>query len=192
MINSEDKPTEIEKLRDDLFNFAIDREDIKWLMKRLPEEANIKRSAVEYELQILKIISVGWSISYYLENHPFKNPLLELFWMAIYEFSQHLSKTTGLMIDQDIDYFQTLKDRLDMYVQAMAQNTNVPEPAVVIGPEFARTCGNVDDIFTFMTGSKMFISTTGRVREYLETMALKYSPKKRCQNVAELTNKHSK
>ena len=163
-----EKSPEFEKIKNDLFDFAVDREDIKWLMARLPEEANIERSSVEYELQILKIISVGWSISYCLEDNPLKNPILELFWMAIYEFSQQLSKTTSLMIDQEIDYFQILRDRLDMYLNALAQNPDTPVPAAVIGPEFARTCGNVDDIFTFMAGSKMFISATGRVRKYLE------------------------
>ena len=163
-----EKSPEFEKIKNDLFDFAVGREDIKWLMARLPEEANIERSSVEYELQILKIISVGWSISYCLEDNPLKNPILELFWMAIYEFSQQLSKTTNLMIDQEIDYFQILRDRLDMYLNALAQNPDTPVPAAVIGPEFARTCGNVDDIFTFMTGSKMFISATGRVRKYLE------------------------
>ena len=173
MENSEEKNSEIEKIRDALFSFAIDREDIKWLMQRLPKEANIKRSSVEYELQILKIISVGWSISYYLENNLHKNRLLELFWMAIYEFSQHLSTTTEFMIGQHIDYFQILQERLDEYVNAMAQNPGAPEPSTVIGPEFARTCGNADDIFTFMTGSKMFLSTTGQVKEYLETIKLR-------------------
>jgi len=173
MGDSNEKKSEIEKVRDDLFNFAVDREDIKWLMERLPKEANIKRSMVEYELQILKIISVGWSISYYLENNPHKNPLLELFWMAIYEFSQQLSTTTELMIGQDIDYFQILKERLDMYVDAMAQKPEAPEPSTIIGPEFARTCGNVNDVFTFMTGSKMFLSTTGQVKEYLEAIKLR-------------------
>lgn len=173
MEHSEEKKSEIEKVRDDLFNFAIDRKDIKWLMERLPKEANIKRSTVEYELQILKIISVGWSISYYLEKNPRKNPLLELFWMTIYEFSQQLATTTELMIGQDIDYFQILKQRLDMYVDALAQHPEASEPSTVIGPEFARTCGNADDIFTFMTGSKMFLSTTGQVKEYLATIELK-------------------
>ena len=173
MENSEEKNSEIEKIRDALFSFAIDREDIKWLMERLPKEANIKRSSVEYELQILKIISVGWSISYYLENNLHKNRLLELFWMAIYEFSQHLSTTTEFMIGQHIDYYQILQERLDMYVDAMARNPEAPEPSTVIGPEFARTCGNADDIFTFMTGSKMFLSTTGQVKEYLETIKLR-------------------
>ena len=173
MEHSEEKKSEIEKVRDVLFNFAIDREDIKWLMERLPKEANIKRSTVEYELQILKIISVGWSISYYLENNPHKNALLELFWMEIYEFSQQLSTTTELMIGQDIDYFQILKERLDMYVNTMAQTPEAPEPSTVIGPEFARTCGNEDDISTFMTGSKMFLSITGQVKEYFETIKLR-------------------
>jgi len=173
MENSEEKKSEIENARDNLFNFAIDREDIKWLMEHLPKEANIKRDTVEYELQLLKIISVGWSISYYLGNSPHKDQLLELFWMAVYEFSQQLSKTTELMIGHDIDYFQVLRDRFDMYVEAMAQKPDAPEPAIVIGPEFARTCGNVNDVFTFMTGSKMFISTIGRVKEYLKTINLK-------------------
>lgn len=173
MKTSEEKPSEIEKARDDLFRFAIDREDIKWLMEHLPKEAAVKRNTVEYELQLLKIISVGWSISYYLGNSPHKNRLSELFWTAVYEFSQRLSETTGLMIGHDIDYFQVLRDRLDMYVEAIAQKPDAPEPAIIIGPEFARTCGNVDDIFTFMTGSKMFISTIGRVKEYLETIHLK-------------------
>ncbi|OEU65731.1 MAG: hypothetical protein BBJ57_11775 [Desulfobacterales bacterium PC51MH44] len=166
------KKAEIEKAGEDLLSFAIDREDVKWLMAHLPEEAEIKRGTVEYELQILKIISVGWSISYYLENSPQKNQLLELYWNAVYEFSQSISTTTGLMIGHDIDYFQILKGRLDMYVDAMAKKPDVPEPAVVIGPEFARTCGNVDDIFTFMTGSKMFIATIRRVKEYLEAIRL--------------------
>jgi len=169
MEKSEKKKSEMEKAAEDLFNFAIDRQDVKWLMTRLPEEADIKREKVEYELQILKIISVGWSISYYLEDSPRKTPLLEFFWKEVYGFSQSLSSTTEMMIGHDIDYFQTLKDRLDMYVAALAQKPDASEPAIVIGPEFARTCGNVDDIFTFMTGSKMFITSSSRVKEYLET-----------------------
>ncbi len=168
MGKSNHNKSEIDKAGEDLFNFAIDREDVKWLMQHLPEEADIRRETVEYELQILKIISVGWSISYCLESSPRKNPLLELYWNLVYEFSQSLSSTTELMTGHDIDYFQILKDRLDMYVDAMSQRPDAPEPATVIGPEFARTCGNADDIFTFMTGSKMFISAISQVKDYLE------------------------
>lgn len=172
MEDSEEKKAGVEKAREDLFNFAINREDIKTLMSHLPEEADIKRGKVEYELQILKIISIGWSISYYLENCAQQNQLLEGYWKAVHEFSQSISTTTGLMIGNNIDYFQILKERLDMYIAAMTQKPDAPEPAVVIGPEFARTCGNMDDVFTVMTGSRMFIATIGNVKEYLETITL--------------------
>ena len=173
MNSSKEKKSELEKTGEDLLNFAVDREDVKWLMDHLPEEAEIKRAKVEYEIQILKIISVGWSISYYLENNPRKHALLKLYWGSINEFSQGLSTTTEYLIGQQIDYFQILKDRLNMYVNAMALKPDAPEPAVVIGPEFARICGNEADIFTFMAGSKMFISATGKVKAYLEAIKLR-------------------
>ena len=173
MENSNDKKSEVERAGEDLFDFVVDREDIKWLMSHLPEAAEIRRETVEYELQILKIISVGWSISYYLESSPHKDQLLERYWRAVYDFSQSISTATGHLIGQDIDYFQILKERLDMYVEALAQKPDTPEPAMVIGPEFARTCGNVEDVFTFMTGSKMFIIAINRTKEYLDTVKLR-------------------
>ena len=166
-------PSKIEQAAADLFNYAIDREDVKWLMNQLPEEADVKRATVEYELPILKIISVGWSLSYYLPASPQKNELSNLYWTAINDFSKDLSSTTEMMIGQKIDYFETLKERLDMYVKALKQQPEVKDPAAIIGPEFARTCGNADDIFTFMTGSKMFMAVIARVKEYLETIKLR-------------------
>lgn len=163
----------IERAGEDLFDYAVDREDVKWLTARLPQEADIKPSKVEYELQLLKIISVGWSLAYYLEGTPHKEPLSKIYWQSIREFSNSLSDTTGLMIGQEIDYFQTLKDRLDLYVSALAKHPDAVEPATVIGPEFAKTCGNENDLFAFMTGSKMFFSAIARVREYLEALKLR-------------------
>jgi hypothetical protein len=52
MENSQNKKSAIEKTGEDLFDFAIDREDVKWLMERLPPEADVKRTTVEYELAI--------------------------------------------------------------------------------------------------------------------------------------------
>jgi hypothetical protein len=167
------KKSELDKAGADLLDFAVDREDVKWLMNHLPPEADIKRVTVEYELQILKIIGVGWSLSYYLENSPQKSELLGNYWEAINEFSQGLSTTTEYMIGQQIDYFQILKDRLEMYVAALSKNPEAPEPSLVIGPEFARICGNADDIFTFMTGSRMFIATINNVKAYLEAIKLR-------------------
>ena len=172
MENSEIK-SGIEKAGEDLLSFAIDREDVKWLLERLPPEADIKRTTVEYELQILKIIGVGWSISYYLADSPQKNVLLKLYWDAINEFSRDLTKTMEYLIGQDIDYFQVLKDRLNLYVDAMAERPDAPEPAEVIGRQFSINCGNEKDIFTFMTGSKMFISATSKIKQYLEAIKLR-------------------
>ena len=171
--NQKKHPSKIEQAASDLFNYAIDREEVKWLMANLAEQADIKRTTVEYELPILKIISVGWSLSYFLPGGPQKDELSNLYWTAINDFSKDLSSTTEMMTGQKIDYFEVLKERLDMYVNALEQQPDAQDPATVIGPEFARTCGNVDDIFTFMTGSKMFMSVISRVKEYLEAIKLR-------------------
>jgi hypothetical protein len=173
MKNSKEPKSELEKAGEDLLDFAVDRTDVNWLMDRLPEQADIKRITVEYELPLLKIIAVGWSLSYYLGNSPQKTALLELYWNAVNEFSRGISTTTEYMMGQQIDYFQIIKDRLQMYVAALEKHPDASEPAQVIGPEFARICGNGDDIFTFMTGSKMFISTINKVKEYLEAIKLR-------------------
>jgi len=174
MNDSREKTTLIGQAAGDLFNYAIEREDIKWLMGQLAPAAKVAPAAFEYELQILKIISVGWSISYHLAGHPKrKGAIGELFWRAVNNFSKALSETTGLMIGQDIDYFEILKKRLDQYVKAMEDNPRVPEPAVVIGPVFAGLCGHAGDIFTVMAGSKMFANAVTRVRQYLEASKLR-------------------
>ncbi len=173
MGKQEEKPSKIEQAGEDLFNYAIDREEVKWLMANLAEEADIKPTTVEYELPILKIISVGWSLSYHLETSPQKDQLMDLYWTAINDFSKDLSTTTEMMTGQKVDYFEILKDRLDMYVAALEQHPDAKDPATVIGPQFAKTCGNADDIFTLMTGSKMFTSAVARVKEYLEAIKLR-------------------
>jgi len=170
--NNESEKSVTEQAGEELFNYAVDREDVKWLMEYLSSEADINRVTVEYELQILKIVAVGWSISYFLENSDQKNPLLELYWRSVQEYARNLSHTTGLMIGQDLDYFQILKERLDLYVDALARNPEAPEPATVIGPEFASICGNKEDMFTYMTGAKMFLTTLANVRNYLESLEI--------------------
>ncbi len=170
MADSKQKKIELEQTAQDLFNFAIDREDIKWLMAHLAEQAQVERNTVEYELQLLKIVCVGWAIPYFLSEFSEKDQLTTLYWQAINEFARTLSSTTGLMTGQDIDYFETLKMRLATYVDALNKNPDAKDPAAVIGPEFAKHCGNTEDIFTSMTGAKLFFTTIGRVREYLVTL----------------------
>jgi hypothetical protein len=147
--------SELEQVGEDLFNYAVDREDIKYLVALLPREQ-------------LKIITVGWTISYHLMGHPLKEVLAEFFWQSIQTFSRSLSETTSLMIGKDIDYFDTLKQSLSSYLDVMTRHPESHEPARLIGAEFARRCGDANDLFTFMTGSKMFLTATTRVKQYLE------------------------
>lgn len=173
MENTFELKSGIEQAAEDLFNFAVDREDVKALLANLHQDADIERNSVEYELQILKIISVGWAIPYYLENRPEKDGIAACYWRAIQEFSRNLSETSGLIVGRPIDYFQILKERLEIYVDALRRKPGAPEPAAVIGPEFALACGNRNDVFTVMTGSRMFIAAIGSVKQYLEALGLK-------------------
>jgi hypothetical protein len=161
-----------EQAAGELFRFAVDREDLKALLAALPEEAGVERGKVEYELGILRIISVGWSISYFLEHSPHKNRLAEDYWKAVQEFSRSVSATAGLMVGKDIDYFQALKDRLNYYVEALRLKPRASAPAVVIGPEFARACGNVDDVHMVIAGARMFITAGASVKEYLDGIGI--------------------
>ena len=160
-------PKDIQAVVQELFDYAIDREDVKWLMAHLHQEAGVNRSTVEYELQILKIASVGWSMAYYLQAPSAREALMTHFWQQVREFSQTLSTTTSLMIGQEIDYFDILKQRLDLYVEALARQGKGAQPAQVIGRQFAGLCGDEENLFAFMTGSKMFIAAIDRVKQYL-------------------------
>ena len=76
MRNQKNVESALEQAGEDLFNFAVDRADVKTLLEYLPKETDIMRSKVEYELVILRIVSIGWSISYFLEDSPHKNRLV--------------------------------------------------------------------------------------------------------------------
>lgn len=150
-----------------LFDYALDREDIKWLLDGLPPDSGIDPNTVEYELHLLKIVSVGWAVSYYLPDAAFKNSVLEPYWQAVHEFAGELSRTTHLLLGNNMDYFQTLKARLDRYIQAMSGLRGDAEPVQAIGPEFARCCGDADNPFAALIGAKMFASCLANVRRYL-------------------------
>ena len=150
-----------------LVNFSMDRDDLNRIMAMLPEDEAIKRVTVEYEIPLLKIVSVGWAIAYYMENRPEKTPLLESFWNAIDEFSKSLSDVTNLTTGADINYFHMIKERVDTYVQALNMQPDVQDPAAVIGPTFAGICNAPDNIHVIMTGNRIFKAAIIGVKEYL-------------------------
>lgn len=167
-----DKP-EIEKCCDELFQFAMDRGETARLTAGLPDLSDARRAAVEHELQILRIISVGWSLSYYMPDGPLKAELTTLFWRSLQAFSGDFARTTKLLISQEVDFFDAVKTRFDGYLGKMRENAHAPEPAVVIGPEFARVCGEPESVHAIMAGSRMFIGAAGEVRAYLERLKLR-------------------
>jgi len=115
---------------------------------------------------------VGWAIAFFLADSSLKTPLGQHFWEHIRGFSTTLSTSASLTVGSDIDYFDILKQRLDYYVDALDAVGKIPEPALAIGPAFAKICGDKDDALATLAGSKMFTHTITAVREYLEETAI--------------------
>jgi len=161
----------LKNMCENLAAFAVDREDIKQLLASLPEDDAIKTVTVEYELQLLKIISAGWAINVYMDGKKEKEALAEHFWLIIREFSKTLSETLHLTTGADVDYFETLKKRLDTYLATM-ENAESGEPVQAVGPEFARLCGNPDNAFVTLNGARIFHLTVTAVQEYVGSVVI--------------------
>ncbi len=168
MTNTEKAGNTVARAGEQLFQFAIDRGDMNAILRVLPLEVPEKRAALEYEIQLLRIISVGWAIAFFLADRGPKTPLGQHFWNNIRSFSTTLSASASLTMGSDIDYFDILKQRLDTYVGALDAAGQIPEPAMAIGPAFAGICGDPDDPCAMLAGSKMFSLTIQAVRGYLD------------------------
>lgn len=152
---------------EDLCGYCLERDDIKWIAAGVPEDCGLEQNRLEYELQILKIVTVGWSIAFFLEKEPVKKPLLEAYWQNMNELASNLSQATAVMISKDVDYFQVIKTRMDDYVQAAARGKG-KDPASAIGLEFACHCGDQDSIFASLAGGKLFMNVCRGVKDYME------------------------
>ncbi len=173
MLNSSlKKKVSVEEASENLVNFSIDRNDLMLILKDFPQEAEINLVGIEYEIQLLKILSVGWGISFFMGESPKKKELTETFWNTINAFSNNISSVTSSAIGKDIDYFKILKERIDIYVNALTVFLDVSDPASVIGPTFAKLCGNEEDSRTISAGKKVFNSSIGGVRDYLESIEI--------------------
>ncbi|MCG8636091.1 MAG: hypothetical protein MI863_19820 [Desulfobacterales bacterium] len=169
-----DEKISVEQLARNLAGFAIDRTDLGELMAALPRENKLNVTTVEYELGILKILSVGWAIAFYMAaSDKNKAPLTETYWEMIREISQNISTLTETTTGTRIDYFNILKERLETYVSRMQDNPDqASEPTAVMGPVFAQVCNSPGDPMAILTGTKMFTLTLGAVKEYLAAVTL--------------------
>lgn len=175
MTTPEPQRLTVEETARNLAGFAVDRTDLKQIMTSLPKESGLNLTAIEYELGILKILAVGWGISFFMPASDKNKPLLaEHFWQVIQKFSHNISTLTETATGQPVDYFNILKDRLDTYVARMqAGHKDAVDPAAVMGPAFAGACGCPDNAIAVLGGSKMFSLTLGAVKEYLTAVTIK-------------------
>ena len=173
MTDAEKIENPVARAGEQLFQFAIDRGDMNTILDLVPLQAPEKRVALEYEIQLLRIISVGWAIAFFLADRGLKASLGQHFWENIRAFSTTLSASASLTMRSDIDYFDILKQRLDFYVGALDAAGQIPEPAMAIGPAFAGVCGDKEDACAILAGSKMFTITINAVRDYLDGAAVK-------------------
>jgi hypothetical protein len=163
-----------EQLARNLATFAIDRTDLKALLSAIPEESSVNKTTIEYELQLLKILSTGWAISFFMPaSDKNKGPVSEMFWESIREISNNISNLTQTTTGQPIDYFEIIKERLNIYLGVMQGSTQETDnPAAVIGPAFAEQCNSPGDAVAILTGTKMFTLTLGAVKEYLNAVRI--------------------
>lgn len=168
METAEKQPDTLENICKNLAEYAVNRDEIKEIVNTLPKDQNINTVTVEYELQLLKIVTIGWSVSIYMKPNE-KKQLFELkFWEMIREYSKDISNVTSLMIGHDIDYFDLLKKRLDSYVKSLEGAKNEADPASAIGPAFAALCKDKDNAFVVISGARLFNYSVRATKEYLE------------------------
>lgn len=163
---------QLQAVAENLFNFAIERDDLKQIVTHLPDDDKINQVTVAYELQLLKIISVGWGIAFFMEAQPLKEKLTEAFWNNIQTLSHDISSATSASVGKDIDYFGIIKERLDIYVKALQHYADAPDTAKVIGVTFAKLCGDEADSYITLAGKRTFSLASASVKNYIETLQL--------------------
>ncbi len=156
-------------ISNNLFNYAIDRKEMQLVLNNLPESVENNRNILEYELQLLRILAVGWAIAFFMFEKPGKDVVLESFWEKIRDFSDQLSSTVALTSATNVNYFDVLKIRTNIYVNSIASAAGL-EPIAIVGPVFARVCSLEGDACVILLGAKLFRSTIDAVRDYLDLL----------------------
>lgn len=170
MATSSKKEVPLAEVGQNLFNYAIERDDLKPILQSLPPESKIDPVAMEYEIQILRIVSVGWGIAYFSPDPALKEPLAQAYWHIVQQFSGSISTMSSASAGTDIDYFNVLKDRLDIYVKALNVFSDVEDPGPVIGHTFAKLCGDEEDMYVMIAGKRVFHLALAGVKGYLESV----------------------
>lgn len=157
-----------EVIADNLFNYSIARDDIKAISSGIPDCSSQEEQTYIFELQILKIISIGVSINYLLDSNESKVDISEKYWKNIMDFSNSINDAAGTYSDVSIDYLSEIRRKLDYYLKELNSCPGSTEPASVIGPAFAFQCGDKENTFAVLAGARIFKTVVSGVRQYFQ------------------------
>jgi len=155
-----------------LFDYGVDRGDLGLILEGLPDDDTINRVAAEYELRILRIVSVGWSISYFMAAGDSRQALAEGYWQSVAAFSGQVSEMSSTTSGTEVDYFSVIRERADGYLSALNHYQDAGDPAIVIGPTLAKMCGDEENPYLIISAKKLFHITLSGVKNYLESIEL--------------------
>ncbi|MCF8051646.1 MAG: hypothetical protein K9L59_10450 [Desulfobacterales bacterium] len=150
-----------------LLNISVNQNETRADIAALPPEEACSLIAVEYELQLLRIVATGWTISYTVEEERLRKTLSEAFWEGIRIYCSAVSAMTGPVLGKDCDYFSMIRQRVDQYVQAMSHFADAGDPARVIGPTFAALCGCGQSAAVISLGRRVFTRCLARAQRFL-------------------------
>lgn len=167
------RETTVQEAADVLCEFSFDKTDIKPLWENYPSIEEKERVAFEYELQLLKIISVGWGLSYITGKSAFKENLADLFWKRIKDTASSLSQIAASTMGKEVDYFQAITERFEFYINVISGASETQTPGSVISQAFAAICKKEDDPYTVIAAKRVFNMSLTGVTAYMESVEIR-------------------
>lgn len=155
-----------------LFDYAINRDNLELILDGIPDDESLKRGTVEYEMRILRIVTVGWGISFFMEASEQKTHFAEAYWNRVAVFCGQIATMSATMSGDGIDYFQVIRQRADQYMAVLNHFHDAGDPAIIIGPTIAKICGSEDNPYLIISGKKMFHITLSGVKNYIDSIEL--------------------
>jgi hypothetical protein len=172
MASSSKKNIQIEEVVRSLVALSFSRDGLNQTLDGLPSDSAINTATLEYEFNLLKIISAGWGISFFMAEGNCKKAVSEMYWSQIYEISRNISDITSASLGRKVEYFEILRNRINMYATALSALRLDDDPAGVIGENFARLCGNEKDAHAVSCGQKAFSDSIACVKSYLDSIEM--------------------
>ena len=157
-----------------LTQVATNREVIRRELVRLADDdPRINKTAVEYEIRLLRIVFTGWAVAYFMTEHPLKNELGQSFWLSLHAFSKQISALAAAgTAGTAVNYFEAIRERASGYTDALDTNMAEADPAIVVGAAFSRLCGAADVQSVADAGKQVFVNTLNTVKMYLDAVTI--------------------